>query len=136
MSFPSSPATRCGCSAPRRSAKSPTPGWAGPTCWPSGSASPTRSPRISSAGPRWTRSLRATQALAGPGDRVVEVTPLWPNLVEIPKILGAQVQCVALRFTPQGWRLDLDELLAALTPGTRAVYINSPNNPTGWALGA
>jgi len=65
---------------------------------------------------------------------VVEVTPLWPNLVEIPKILGAQVQCVALRFTPQGWQLDLDELLAALTPGTRAVYINSPNNPTGWTL--
>jgi aspartate/methionine/tyrosine aminotransferase len=70
----------------------------------------------------------------GPGDRVVEVTPLWPNLVEIPKILGAQVHCVALRFAPQGWQLDLDELLAALTPGTRAVYINSPNNPTGWTL--
>ena len=76
----------------------------------------------------------ATQALVGPGDRVVEVTPLWPNLVEIPKILGAQVQCVALRFTPDGWQLDLDQLLAALTPGTRAVYINSPNNPTGWTL--
>jgi aspartate/methionine/tyrosine aminotransferase len=75
-----------------------------------------------------------TQALVGPGDRVVEVTPLWPNLVEIPKILGAQVHCVALRFTPQGWGLDLDELLAALTPGTRALYINSPNNPTGWTL--
>ncbi len=76
----------------------------------------------------------ATQALVGPGDRVVEVTPLWPNLVEIPKILGAEVRCVALRFTPQGWKLDLDVLLAALTPGTRAVYINSPNNPTGWTL--
>jgi aspartate/methionine/tyrosine aminotransferase len=76
----------------------------------------------------------ATQALVGPGDRVVEVTPLWPNLVEIPKILGADVQCVALRFTPEGWQLDLDELLEALTPGTRAVYINSPNNPTGWTL--
>jgi aspartate/methionine/tyrosine aminotransferase len=76
----------------------------------------------------------ATQALVGPGDRVVEVTPLWPNLVEIPKILGAQVQCVALRFAPEGWRLDMDELLGALTAGTRAVYINSPNNPTGWTL--
>lgn len=76
----------------------------------------------------------ATQALVGAGDRVVEVTPLWPNLVEIPKILGAEVRCVALRFTPEGWRLDLDELLAALTPGIRAVYINSPNNPTGWTI--
>lgn len=78
--------------------------------------------------------MLATQALVGPGDRVVEVTPLWPNLVEIPKILGAEVECVALRFTQQGWALDLDRLLAALTPNTRAVYINSPNNPTGWTI--
>lgn len=65
---------------------------------------------------------------------MVEVTPLWPNLVEIPKILSAQVRCVSLRFSTGGWRLDLDELLAALEPGTRALYINSPNNPTGWTL--
>jgi aspartate/methionine/tyrosine aminotransferase len=76
----------------------------------------------------------ATQALVGAGDRVVEVTPLWPNLVEIPKILGAVVHCVALRFSREGWQLDLDELLGALTDGTRAVYINSPNNPTGWTI--
>jgi aspartate/methionine/tyrosine aminotransferase len=76
----------------------------------------------------------ATQALAGPGDRVVEITPLWPNLVEIPKILGAQVECVPLDFHPGGWRLDLDRLLCALTPDTRAVFINSPNNPTGWTI--
>jgi len=80
--------------------------------------------------------MLATQALVGPGDRVVAVTPLWPNLVEIPKILGAEVACVHLTFGPAGWTLDLDRLLAALTPGTRAVYINSPNNPTGWTLGA
>ena len=42
-----------------------------------------------------------SQALVGSGDRVVAVTPLWPNLVEIPKILGAQVETVALRFTPR-----------------------------------
>ena len=34
--------------------------------------------------------MLTTQALVGPGDRVVAVTPLWPNLVEIPKILGAR----------------------------------------------
>lgn len=76
----------------------------------------------------------ATQALVGPGDRVVEVTPLWPNLVEIPRILGAQVECVPLSFTPQGWKLDLDRLLGALTPQTRALFVNSPNNPTGWTI--
>jgi len=78
--------------------------------------------------------MLAAQALIGHGDRVVAVTPLWPNLVEIPKILGAQVETVALQFTPGGWRLDLDRLLEALTPGTRAVVINSPNNPTGWTI--
>jgi aspartate/methionine/tyrosine aminotransferase len=76
----------------------------------------------------------ATQALVGPGDRVVEVTPLWPNLVEIPKILGARVECLPLDFSPSGWTLDLDRLLSALTPDTRAVFINSPNNPTGWTI--
>jgi aspartate/methionine/tyrosine aminotransferase len=76
----------------------------------------------------------ATQALVGPGDRVVEVTPLWPNLVEIPKILGARVECLPLDFRSDGWRLDLDRLLAALTPDTKALFINSPNNPTGWTI--
>jgi aspartate/methionine/tyrosine aminotransferase len=78
--------------------------------------------------------MLATQAIVGPGDRVVEVTPLWPNLVEIPKILGASVECVPLDFGARGWTLDLDRLLAALTPGARALYVNSPNNPTGWTI--
>ena len=80
--------------------------------------------------------MLTTQLLVDPGDRVVVVTPLWPNLVEIPKILGANVECVALEFGKAGWSLDLARLLEALTPGTRAVCINSPNNPTGWTLGA
>ena len=79
--------------------------------------------------------MLSAQALIGHADRVVAVTPLWPNLVEIPKILGAQVETVGLSFTPQGWTLDLARLLDALTPATTAVLINSPNNPTGWTMG-
>ncbi len=60
------------------------------------------------------------------------VTPLWPNLVEIPKILSASVCCVPLAFTAGAWTLDLERLLAALTPDTRMLLLNSPNNPTGW----
>lgn len=74
------------------------------------------------------------QAIVGPGDRVVVVTPVWPNLQEIPRILGAEVVKVPLAFHASGWQLDLDRLIGALTPGTRAVYINSPNNPTGWTI--
>ena len=78
--------------------------------------------------------MLVSQLLVDPGDRVVEVVPLWPNLQEIPKILGAEVATVALDFSPAGWTLDLERLLDALTPGTRALYINSPNNPTGWTV--
>ena len=78
--------------------------------------------------------MLAVQALVGPGDRVVVVTPLWPNLVEIPKILGGKVTTVPLEFGEAGWRLDLGKLLAALTPETRVLMVNSPNNPTGWTI--
>jgi len=78
--------------------------------------------------------MLTVEALVAPGDRVVVVTPLWPNLVEIPKILSAHVTSVPLAFSVRGWTLDLDRLLAALTPDTRALMINSPNNPTGWTL--
>ncbi|MGQ0579630.1 MAG: pyridoxal phosphate-dependent aminotransferase [Betaproteobacteria bacterium] len=78
--------------------------------------------------------MLTTQSLVGPGDRVVIVTPVWPNLVEIPRILGADTVTFPLSLTPAGWILDLDRLLATLEPGTRAVYINSPNNPTGWTI--
>jgi aspartate/methionine/tyrosine aminotransferase len=76
--------------------------------------------------------MLASQLLVEAGDRVVEVVPLWPNVQEIPKILGARVTTVPLAFSREGWQLDLDRLLDALTPGTRALYLNSPNNPTGW----
>src|SRR5205814_6877685 len=78
--------------------------------------------------------MLASQLLVDPGDRVVEVVPLWPNLQEIPKILGAEVVTVPLEFSAQGWTLGMERLLAELTPGTRALYVNSPNNPTGWTI--
>ncbi len=78
--------------------------------------------------------MLASQLLVDPGDHVVEVVPLWPNLQEIPKILGARVTTVALDFSAEGWTLDMGKLLAALGPGTRVLYLNSPNNPTGWTI--
>ena len=78
--------------------------------------------------------MLATQLLVEPGERVVEVVPLWPNLQEIPRILGAQVDVVSLKYSISGWRLDLNELIQKLKPGTKALYLNSPNNPTGWTI--
>ncbi|AXF14653.1 pyridoxal phosphate-dependent aminotransferase [Paraburkholderia caledonica] len=78
--------------------------------------------------------MLAAQLVVGAGDRVVAVTPLWPNLVEIPKILGAHVETVSLDYGEHGWQLDVEQLLAALTPDTRMLLVNSPNNPTGWVM--
>lgn len=78
--------------------------------------------------------MLAAQLVVSPGDRAVVVGPIWPNVVEIPKILSAEVEVVPLEPAQGRWRLDLDRLMDALTPQTRLLVLNSPNNPTGWML--
>jgi aspartate/methionine/tyrosine aminotransferase len=78
--------------------------------------------------------MLASQALVDAGDEVVVVTPVWPNLVAQPAIMGASVRCVPLRPVAGAWTLDMDALLAAVTPRTKLLVLNAPNNPTGWTL--
>jgi aspartate/methionine/tyrosine aminotransferase len=68
------------------------------------------------------------------GDEVVVVTPVWPNLVAQPRIMGANVRPVSLKPVEGAWTLDLQALLDAVTPATRLLVVNAPNNPTGWTL--
>lgn len=95
---------------------------------------PTRPAEVAITASGMSALMLAVEALVAPGDRVVAVTPLWPNLVEIPKILSAHVVCVPLQFGARGFELDLQQLLDALTPDTRLLLLNSPNNPTGWTI--
>jgi aspartate/methionine/tyrosine aminotransferase len=78
--------------------------------------------------------MLAVQALVDAGDEVVAVTPVWPNLVAQPLIMGAQLKRVSLRPEAGAWKLDLQALLAAVTPATKLLIVNAPNNPTGWTL--
>jgi aspartate/methionine/tyrosine aminotransferase len=78
--------------------------------------------------------MLAAQALVDTGDEVAVVTPVWPNLVAQPAIMGAEVRCVALEPVDGAWTLDMDKLLAAVTVRTKLLVINAPNNPTGWTL--
>ncbi|HEX7247060.1 MAG TPA: aminotransferase class I/II-fold pyridoxal phosphate-dependent enzyme [Actinomycetota bacterium] len=64
-----------------------------------------------------------------PGDEVVVFEPFYENYGPDSIIAGAVPKLVSL--TPPEWRFDADELSAAFGPRTRAVVINSPNNPTG-----
>ncbi len=76
----------------------------------------------------------AVQALVNSGDEVVVITPVWPNLTGQPAIMGAVVKSVSLKPIAGQWQLDMNELLAAVTPATKLLVINAPNNPTGWTL--
>jgi aspartate/methionine/tyrosine aminotransferase len=78
--------------------------------------------------------MLAMQALAGAGDEVVAVVPVWPNLTAQPAILGAHVKRISLKVEGAAWRLDMDALLDAVTDRTRVLLVNAPNNPTGWTM--
>jgi len=75
----------------------------------------------------------AAQALFGPGDEVITHTPGWPTLVEQIKLAGA-TPVVARTREEDGFALTAAGLLAAVTPSTRGIVINSPGNPTGALL--
>ena len=78
--------------------------------------------------------MLAMQALLNPGEQVVVVTPVWPNLTSQPVILGADLRTVCLEPQDGRWTLPMEKLLAAVTTQTRLLVVNSPNNPTGWTL--
>lgn len=79
--------------------------------------------------------MLASQLLSGAGDEVVAVVPVWPNLTQQPTVMGARVRRLALAPDAGGvWRLNLAALLDAVTPATRVLLVNSPNNPTGWTM--
>jgi aspartate/methionine/tyrosine aminotransferase len=68
-------------------------------------------------------------ALVDPGDEVVVFQPFYENYGPDALLAGARPVWVPLH--PPAWRFDPDELRRAFTPRTRAVIVNTPNNPTG-----
>jgi aspartate/methionine/tyrosine aminotransferase len=75
----------------------------------------------------------AVQLIVGQGDEVVVPEPAWPNFAAAIIARGGVPVSAPMRFGAQGWTLDLGRLFDACTPRTRALFINSPSNPTGWA---
>src|SRR5262245_53885188 len=70
--------------------------------------------------------------VAGADDEIVIPTPTWPNAAAATGIVGARPVEVPMSFGNDGWSLDFDRLAAAITPRTRALFLVSPSNPTGW----
>src|SRR5947209_2572496 len=75
----------------------------------------------------------AMSALVNPGDEVIYPSPGYPIHESLADWLGAKTVPARLR-EENGWRYDVDELASLITPRTRALVLNSPQNPTGGML--
>ncbi|BBB94762.1 pyridoxal phosphate-dependent aminotransferase [Bradyrhizobium elkanii] len=73
--------------------------------------------------------LDAALAVLNPGDEVVIIRPCWPTFPAQVLLAGAKPVFVDAR--PPTYIPDIDAIRAAVTPNTKAIIINSPNNPTG-----
>lgn len=69
-------------------------------------------------------------SLINPGDRVVSIMPTYQQLYSIPESFGADLQLLHLK-QENDYLPDLDELRALVTPETKMICLNNPNNPTG-----
>jgi aspartate/methionine/tyrosine aminotransferase len=73
----------------------------------------------------------ATRLIAGPGDETLIPSPAWPNFVGAVETSGGRAVAVPLDRKGR-WSLDPERVAAAVTPATRAIFFNSPANPTGF----
>jgi aspartate aminotransferase len=81
--------------------------------------------------------LLVCQLLLDPGDNIVIVSPIWPNITSAVKLVRGAPKYVALDRTAEGgWKLDLQRLFDTVDDRTRAIFVNSPGNPTGWTMNA
>jgi len=94
--------------------------------------------RITVPGAAMLAVVTALQAVVTTGDNIVVVSPIWPNIVQAAQICGAATRFVSLdddwTHAVPHWRLDLGKLFDACDARTKAIFISSPNNPTGWTM--
>jgi len=69
-------------------------------------------------------------ALFDPGDEVITHAPYWPTIPEQVKLMGATPVIVSTSSN-DGFAVHADAVIAAVTPKTKAIILNSPSNPTG-----
>jgi aspartate aminotransferase len=80
-------------------------------------------------------TIAAQMALTS-GDHAIATSPHWTNIEYAMRITGADFGYVRQRQTDRGWELTAAEIIAAVQPNTRCIFVNSPCNPTGWIMEA
>ena len=74
------------------------------------------------------------QALLNPGDEVVVIGPVWPNIYSAISINRGIATHASITLQDNAWKLDLKDVFAAISASTKAIFLNSPGNPTGWIM--
>jgi len=76
-----------------------------------------------------------SEALINPKDKVICITPVWPNFMRCIEIMGGEVIEIPLIYSDANntWKLNIEEIKKHIKD-VKAIYINSPNNPTGWMI--
>ena len=74
------------------------------------------------------------QALLNPGDEVVVIGPVWPNIYSAISINRGIATHASITLQDNAWILDLKDVFAAISASTKAIFLNSPGNPTGWIM--
>lgn len=74
----------------------------------------------------------AIEAVVKPGDEAIYLSPAWPNFAAALEISGGKAVPAVLDFVDGAWSLDIATVEKAITPKTRALFINTPSNPCGW----
>jgi aspartate aminotransferase len=92
--------------------------------------------RLSVAGSTMLSVVVACECLLERDDEIILIGPYWPNVRVAAQLMGARHVDVRLGVGAGRWELDLAAVEAAVTPRTKAIYVNSPSNPTGWILRA
>ena len=75
------------------------------------------------------------EALINPKDKVICITPVWPNFMRCIEIMGGNIIEIPLLHLQKEniWKLNLEEIKKNIKDA-KAIYINTPNNPTGWVM--
>ena len=90
--------------------------------------------RITIPGSAMLSVTMACQMTLDPNSHAIVITPHWPNIDRAISVTGASFDYLRLKQKDGKWSLDLEAVKKIIRPNTRALYINSPSNPTGWVM--
>jgi aspartate/methionine/tyrosine aminotransferase len=82
--------------------------------------------------------VQALQTVIETGDELIVISPVWPNIFQAADVAGAVCRFVRMDedwlASPPRWHLDLNKVKDAIGPKTKAIFLASPGNPTGWVM--